>query len=930
MTSAHWQRLKELFSTVSELEAGQRAAFLDRACGDPQLRAELDSLLEANQVPEVVIDQPALRYLAATDAPLLEDHWLGTRIGPYELTALIGRGGMGDVYRARRSDAAFERDVAIKFVRTGLDTAPVLERFRAERRILASLDHPNIARLLDGGTTADGLPYLVMELVAGEPIDGYAAANHLSIASRLRLFLQVCAAVSFAHQRLVIHRDLKPGNILVTAEGTVKLLDFGIAKLLEPDVTAQPRGREATLLALTPAYSSPEQLLGEPLTTASDVYSLGVILFHLLTGQSPYGSAPASTGEAIRAVTAGIPTRPSHIARGPDAGPERIAPDLDDIVLRAMRREPAERYASVDALAEDIERFTSGQPVAAHGAHRSYVLRKLMRRHRVEAASVGVAVLAMAGGLTLSITQAHRARVAQMQAERSLQRARALADSLMFEVHDAIEHLPGSLAARRLLVDRARSYLDDMSRDSAASEALQLDLATAYQRLASIQGDPFVANVGDSAGAEQSLRKAIDLFGRARQRHALPEAMMLSYASALREHSDILVATNGSLPQARQELEQAAGLAQAVHQVDARSTRALEELQQDYGGIAGVLGSNLGVETLSQASAALAYHERQVQAARALVDLDPDNREYRREVMVAEIRIGDTLMQSGHVREAKRRFIAADEELRRLLAGGETHELAENGIAMAQRLGWVYFWEGDSAAGLARQGKGLVMAQRALSQDPNDKHAYESVAIQQANVADGESQLGHWDAARRAAADAVRALGQIASGNSRSLEAQIVLGQGRYVQGLVEYRAGDWAAALPALQGARDLFADQVLRNANNADTRHYWAAATVAVGYAHLRAGHAADAQADFAKALELLKGEQEPSTTDSVRYTLVDAYAGIAVTAAHGPCDAYRHSREVRARILEPGAASPDGFYALSPAVLSGEHLPCTDSDR
>jgi len=309
MTPERWQHVRGVFDQVASLPSADRAAYLDQACAkDSDLRREVDSLLRAHhEAGTEFLNTPAINL--SRPAPSR----VGRRIGAYNIVEEIGRGGMGEVYRAGRADGQYEKEVAIKLVRGGYNTASVLERFRHERQILASLDHPNIARLLDGGTTDEGVPYLVMELIEGTPIDQYCYALKLGVNERLRLFVQVCSAVQYAHQRLVIHRDIKPGNILVTKEGAPKLLDFGIAKILDPAVSA------ATTVAgpMTPEYASPEQIRGEPITTATDVYSLGVVLYELLTGRSPYPKNTQVPHEFARAICEIEPERPSTVVMKP-------------------------------------------------------------------------------------------------------------------------------------------------------------------------------------------------------------------------------------------------------------------------------------------------------------------------------------------------------------------------------------------------------------------------------------------------------------------------------------------------------------------------------------------------------------------------------------------------------------------------------------
>jgi serine/threonine protein kinase len=314
VTPERWQQIRGVFDQAAVLAVKDRAAFLDKACAlDLDLRQEVESLLLSD-------DKAGTGFLntPAIDLTRLSEHRsaqsrVGRRIGAYNIVEEIGHGGMGEVYRAGRADGQYEQQVAIKLVRGGYDTAAVLDRFRHERQILASLDHPNIARLLDGGTTDEGVPYLVMELIQGTPIDQYCDANQLNVSERLRLFLQVCSAVQYAHQRLVIHRDIKPGNILVTKEAVPKLLDFGIAKILDPT-----GGAETTVAGpMTPEYASPEQVRGEPITTATDVYSLGVVLYQLLTGRSPYPKNTHIPHEFARAICEWEPERPSTVILKP-------------------------------------------------------------------------------------------------------------------------------------------------------------------------------------------------------------------------------------------------------------------------------------------------------------------------------------------------------------------------------------------------------------------------------------------------------------------------------------------------------------------------------------------------------------------------------------------------------------------------------------
>jgi len=437
-----WQQIEKIFYAAMELPHGEREAFVSQACaGDEDLRREVQALLAANQNAESFLDSPVnmpphsgtfsptlvMPHPAANAGAAAES---GFRIGVYRLIREIGRGGMGAVWLAERADGQFYQQVAIKLLHAGSENEEVIRRFRHERQILASLDHPNIARLLDGGTTEDGRPYFVMEYIEGLPIDEYCRQHQVSVDDRLKLFRQVCAAVHYAHQNLVIHRDLKPSNIAVTADGTPKLLDFGIAKLIQPDLS-RSYDTLSGVTPMTPAYASPEQVRGEKLTTASDVYSLGVVLYELLTGRSPYRLKANIFGELMRAVIEQEPERPSTAITRSDGTPKtnpitvepteklrrRLSGDIDSIVLMALRKEPPSQYGSVEQFSEDVRRYLEGLPTVARRGTFGYRALKYIRRNKVPVAAAALIVLSLLGGIGATMRQAQIAKAAQFQAE---------------------------------------------------------------------------------------------------------------------------------------------------------------------------------------------------------------------------------------------------------------------------------------------------------------------------------------------------------------------------------------------------------------------------------------------------------------------------------------------------------------------------------
>ena len=435
----------------------------------------------------------------------------GRRIGPYRVVRELGRGGMGAVYLAERADGQYEQRVALKLIKRGMDTEQVLARFRAERQILASLDHPNIARLLDGGSTEQGVPFFAMEYIEGEPIDSYADQRSLDVAERLQLFLQVCGAVTYAHQHLVVHRDIKPLNILVTAEGVPKLLDFGIAKVLHDspdDVTSTVTG----MRLLTPEYASPEQVEGRHATTVSDVYALGVVLYELLTGRSPYRPRSRAPIDVVEAVRTTDPERPSA-AGGTEKLRRRLRGDLDTILLTALRKEPARRYQSVEQLAGDLRRHLEGLPVRARPDTFGYRAGKFVRRNRVAVAAGTLVILALVGGTVATAYQARQARAAQARAERRFADVRKLANALLFDYHDAIKDLRGARPVRERLVRDALGYFDGLAQEAHDDPSLQRELAGAYLRVGDLQSSD-TSGFGDREGAAGSYTKALALLDR--------------------------------------------------------------------------------------------------------------------------------------------------------------------------------------------------------------------------------------------------------------------------------------------------------------------------------------------------------------------------------------------------------------------------------
>ena len=489
MQNERWNRLEQIFAEAAALPTAARAAFLERACGaDASLRNEIESLLRSHDAVGVLDAAPPSSNTSAP-LPSLPAH---TTLGPWRIEHLIGRGGMGEVYAATRADGAFEQRVALKLLRH--EAVGQLERFHAERRILARLEHPGIARLLDGGIAPDGRPYTVMEHVEGQSLTEYCRARNANLHERLALFAQVCDAVAFAHRNLVIHRDLKPANILVNTQGEVKLLDFGIAKLL--DAAAAPRDTDITVAPFTPDYAAPEQLSGEPVTTATDVYALGVLLFELLTGDRPLQLRGVPSMHALTLLLERSPPPPSRIAQGKSDAPvpaRLLRGDIDAIVAKCLRKEAAHRYETVNGLKRDVERHLRNQPVSAREGARLYVFGRLVRRYRWAMAATFVLILTLAVGLAGTAWQARRA-------EREATRATATKDFVLsvFVEQDPFKRDQTQALTSKQLLDRAVQRIDT-------------ELAQQSQERAELLAEfgEIQLNIGDSKSARAVLERAL-------------------------------------------------------------------------------------------------------------------------------------------------------------------------------------------------------------------------------------------------------------------------------------------------------------------------------------------------------------------------------------------------------------------------------------
>ncbi len=797
-----WDRVHQLFHEALELSSADRDALLARvATSDPTLAAEVRSLLATNDEASGFLGSPPGSPFVSSVAP-------GDRLGPYRIVEVIGRGGMGVVYRAQRDDENFTKDVAIKLIDPGMRSDEILRRFQAERQILAMLEHPNIARLLDGGSAPGSGPYLVMEYVSGRPLTRWCDERQLGIEERLRLFLTVCDAVQFAHQRLVVHRDLKSDNILVGDDGSPRLLDFGIAKLIAPDGD----GSAVTLTApmqrmLTPDYASPEQVRGEPTTVAGDVYSLGVVLYELLTGARPLAFTTRTPEEILRVVTQVEPAPPSAVARTTAAEPaarqrglttarlrRRLSGDLDVVVLKALEKDPARRYGSVEQLAQDLRRHLRGLPVLARGRSGAYRLSRFVRRHRAALLAGALVTLSLVGGLVGTAWEARIAREQRDRATRRFEDVRALAHAVVFDIHDAIANLPGSTKARETLVLHALTYLDTLSREAEGDRRLQRELAMAYMKIGDVQGRPMFPNLGLTADAMKSYERSVGLL----------RAVLAAQPDSDRVAHELLMVS-----QRRADMFYVLGRPQE----SIAATRAARALAAEW------------------------------------LKKRPDSRMFLEDHVVCTGRLVDRLRDAADTLGAKRECegnLATAEKLFRLYPENPEHRRAV--LINSSKLADFYSMldKNDSAMVAYRRGEALALEAVRLRPDNTDARRDLSVvyAMEALFLAGG----GQIDSALAVYQVGQRITEELSASDPENIQFLDDVGVGHHEMGSILVEGRRWPEALSHFAKAWDVFGRVTAHDSSNAEGRTHQARSGRAAGEACLEL--AAEARSDAERA--------------------------------------------------------------------------------
>ncbi len=743
LTEERWHRLEAVFVAALDLPPADRDRFVaEQTAGDAALARDVRGMLAHAEAGGSRI-AAAIAEAARTIEP--HNGWIGRRCGPYRIVREIGRGGMGVVFEAVRDDDEYHKTVALKIAPPWIDAGAVRERFRVERQILAELEHPCIARFLDGGT-ADGVPYFVMEYVDGEPLTEYCRRERLDVGARLALFTKICGAVHYAHESLVVHRDLKPANILVTGDGTPKLLDFGIAKLLEPFVDG---AATATMdMRWTPDYTSPEQVRGRAVTTRTDVYLLGSILYELLTDERAQRADVASAAALERSICETEPPKPSEriAARGDRAAAKAVRGDLDTIVMTAIAKEPERRYGTAAALAEDIARHLADVPVVARPSTTIYRASRFVSRHRVGVASAALVLVSLVAGLGAAIVQARRA-------DRRFAQVRALANTFVFDVHDRIERLPGATEARKAIVQTALTYLESLRPDAAGDPALARELASAYHRLCRVQGGTAEMNLGDGAGALVSCQRAAALL-RPLVARGDPKAGP-TFVAVSRTLADLEIDQKG---------------AQAALSTYTEGEAAGESLLRDRPADAELLawlGDLYAAD--ARAAARMLDPARTVAASRRAIDmssravaLEPGNRDYRNNLSTSYTALARAFQAAGKPSDAAdncRQAVAIREQLLAEEPGNVAfrHNLLVAYGTLGDALGYRRGDRvGDLAGALDAFRKAAVHAEWERDHDPADRLALFDLGNAYLRLGWTLNEAGDHDAAARHLADADR------------------------------------------------------------------------------------------------------------------------------------------------------------------------------
>lgn len=955
MNPQHWQKVKNIIEQALEVAPEMRSSYLAEACGEDQdLRREVDSLLTFEEETFDLIERGV--FSAVLDGEPNKKEMIGKRIGHYKIVAPLGEGGMGTVYLAERADGAFEQQAALKLIKPGMDSNAILRRFLTERQILASLKHSNIAHLIDGGTTEEGLPYFVIEYVAGETITDYAERENLDLEGRLKLFLKVCAAVSFAHSNLVIHRDLKPSNILVNRDGEPKLLDFGIAKLLKSDANGQTATQS---FVFTPEYASPEQVRGEKLTTASDVYSLGVILYELLTGRRPYKIDSRNIGEIIRAICETEPGRPSSVVGnltdqnggkqtkdgGRQTNPKSeirnwksLRGDLDNIILKALRKEPERRYSSVEQFSEDVRRHLEGLPVAASSDTWKYRATKFVQRNRVAVVAAGLVLLTLIGGLAATYYQARIARAERAKAEQRFKDVRQLANSFLFEFYDTIEPLSGSTPARKLVVSRAVEYLDILASEAANDSTLQRELGTAYERLGKIQGNSYFSNLGDTKGAMKSYNRSLEIRQRLAEADPANRELQYELARSWRGVGDMLYTAN-DLKAGLEAYENGIAVLERIVAQEPDNLKYLNAFADTLTHQGDIKGME-GFQNLGDTKGALESYRQAVEIGEKIVAAEPDNAEYLGDYATRLIYFGKMQSVTGDYKGAilsGQKSISLFEKLS--AADPDNAEYKTRMIIVSNSMLPLLLEEGRSREAFESAQSQIKKLEEMIAKDPKNVNLRRGLGVLYNTLGGAQLQLKDFTGAIEAYRRSLAIGTEISAADPKSGEARRDVLIARQLLAEAQIEAGEPDAALQNLRQNVSIYEEILKGSGSSNQTKDNLAVCLALIGRALAVKGDLKNSAETFRRAAstaEEVLQKSEPNNRSKSRSALSFFEAGKVLkklgqiengetgqSTRRDACGYFRRSFELWSQLQQTGVLST--VNANRPAEAAAELAGC-----
>ena len=841
LMTEHWEKINDVVADALALDPGERERFLLASGLDDRQILEARSLLAVAPGAEAMLDVPAVSFFKDSFLGEASSSLNGKTVGSFTILKEIGHGGMGTVYLAARKVGEKEQRVALKLLNRDMNSSLLRQRFIREREILATLSHPNISSLVDFGAADDGTPFFAMEYVDGVPIDEFCSKIKYGRDERLDLFQKVCSAVSAAHRSLVVHRDLKPSNILVTHDGTPKLLDFGISKILSDEGAGADATATITRIgAMTPSYASPEQLNGQSVTTSSDIYSLGVILFELLSGRRPFADKEADLPRIRLAVSEEDRPAPSVAARTGELDakrllissesdseartiansstvktepesktsrrqltalrPQEIRGDLDRVVLKALRKEPDRRYLSVDAFSDDLTRLREGRPVLARPSTFAYRAEKFFRRNRVLVIAGAIILIAIIAGIVGTLWQARVAQTERARAEARFNDVRALANSFLFEITPDIERLPGSTPAKVKLVTRALEYLNKLATDSESDHELLREIAGAYHKVGDVQGNPFGPNIGDIKGAISSYQKALDIRLRV-QKDSPDDVKLLSGIADDYQMLGTLESFGGDYAKATPLLDRSLEMREKVLEADPNNF----EFRNKYASTI----SSRGLIPFYDGDnkTALEYYRRAQGIFGELLKEQPENDDVAANYYYLYVSIGEALDWEGKFDAALESTLKGLAPLKEIAERNPADQALQRTLHLSYtKLGIVYEDMEKFDLGIEAYSNGLAIAKTISEADPTNHTARRDVAMAYKKLGQCQEGAGKLVDSLASIRNALAAFNELSKNDPNNAEARYDVANTTFSLGMTYAALKNFPDAIKTYEKARDDF----------------------------------------------------------------------------------------------------------------------------